>query len=827
MDNEAEPNHTGLYLQSLIQQALMTISYNWLCDYLPEKIEPERLSKILTSIGLEVESLTQYESVKGGLQGLVIGEVLETEQHPNADKLKLTKVNVGAAEPLQIVCGASNVAAGQKVVVAPVGTTIYPVNGEPLTMKTAKIRGIESQAMICAEDEIGIGESHAGIMVLPDNVKVGSPASEYFKPYTDWIYEIGLTPNRMDAMSHLGVAKDVCAYLSHHNRKDTRAKTPWANIKADNNSLPIKVTVENAEACPRYSGVSIANVTIQESPQWLKDRLIAIGQRPINNVVDITNYVLHEMGQPLHAFDADAIAGNHVIVKNLPENSVFISLDEKERKLSSEDLMICNGNSEGMCIAGVFGGIHSGVKDSTKNIFLESACFNAISIRKTYVRHGLRTEAAARFEKGVDISNTVNALKRAAQLIKELAGGEISSEIVDVYPEPGEKVQVALKNHYLKKLSGKNYHADAVKRILEALGFEIVKEGMDELRVAVPFSKPDINLQADIVEEIIRIDGLDNIEIPSSINITPAIDEYVGKESLKEKLSTYLVGQGFMEIMTNSITNSKYYDEEVLGTTVKMINSLSAELDIMRPSMLETGLEAIAYNINRRNTNLQFFEIGKTYLSKEPGKYKEEEHLCLYVTGATHEDSWNAKAQQQDIYRLKGWITALLSLAGINDIQFKKPEDSSAIEVYSNKQKIASFNQVSKKQLAKFDIKQAVYFAEISFKNLLNQFEKHKITYKELPRFPEVNRDLALIVNRSITFDALENVVKKAKIPRLQNMRLFDVFESDKLGADKKSMAISFTFLDEEKTMTDKDIDSMVNKLIQSFEKELEAEIRK
>ncbi len=805
----------------------MTISYNWLCDYLPEKIEPERLSKILTSIGLEVESLTQYESIKGGLQGLVIGEVLEAIQHPNADKLRVTQVNIGAAEPLKIVCGAPNVAAGQKVVVATVGTTIYPLTGEPLTMKVAKIRGEESHGMICAEDEIGIGESHAGIMVLPDKVKIGSPAAEYFKPYTDWIYEIGLTPNRMDAMSHLGIAKDVCAYLSHHNKKDTRAKTPWTNIKADNNSFPIKVTVENENACPRYSGVSLTNVTVKESPQWLKDRLIAIGQRPINNVVDITNYILHETGQPLHAFDADKIAGHHVIVKNLPENSVFISLDEKERKLSIEDLMICNGNSEGMCIAGVFGGIHSGVKEATKNIFLESACFDSVSIRKSSVRHGLRTEAATRFEKGVDISNTVNVLKRAAQLIKEVAGGEIASDIVDIYPTPKEKVQVALKNHYLKKLSGKNYHSDAVKRILTALGFEIIKEGMDELRIAVPFSKPDISIQADIVEEIIRIDGLDNIEIPSSINITPAIDEYVGKESLKEKLSTYLIGQGFMEIMTNSITNSKYYDEVTLGSTVKMINSLSADLDVMRPSMLETGLEALAHNINRKSSNLQFFEIGKTYSEKEPGKYKEEEHLCLYVTGINHEDSWKEKAQQQDIYKIKGCLTALLSLAGVNDLQFKKAEDSPAIEVYSNKQKIASFNQVSKKQLAKFDIKQPVYFADILFKNLYNQFEKNKITFKELPKFPEVNRDLALIVNRNTTYEALESAVKKAKLSKMTGMRLFDVFESDKLGADKKSMAVSFTFLDEEKTMTDKDIDSMVNKLIQAFEKELGAEIRK
>ena len=806
----------------------MTISYNWLCDYLPERIEPEKLSRILTSIGLELESLEKYESIKGGLQGLVIGEVLEAEQHPNADKLRLTKVSVGAAEPLQIVCGAPNVAAGQKVVVATVGTTIYPLTGEPLTMKIAKIRGVESHGMICAEDEIGIGESHAGIMVLPENVSVGSAAADYFKPYTDWIYEIGLTPNRMDAMSHLGVAKDVCAYLAHHERKNAKPKTPYANgFKADNNNLPIKVVVENNNACPRYSGVSISNVTVKESPQWLKDRLVAIGQRPINNIVDITNYVLNETGQPLHAFDADKIKGNTVLVKNLGEGSSFTTLDEKERKLSSEDLMICNGNSEGMCIAGVFGGIESGVKENTKNIFLESACFSSTSIRRTSLRHGLRTDAATRFEKGVDISNTVNVLKRAAKLIQEIAGGEIASEVVDIYPEPQRKAEVALKNHYLKKLSGKNYHSDTVRNLLQSLDFEIVKEGMDELRVAVPFSKPDISLPADIVEEIIRIDGLDNIEIPSSIKITPAVNELGTKESLKEKLATYLVGQGFSEIMTNSITNSKYYNEELIGSSVKMINSLSADLDVMRPSMLETGLEAISFNINRRNSNLRFFEFGKTYHQKETGKYTEKEHLCIYITGNDHEDSWTAKANSSNIFQLKGITSALITLAGLSDAKFEKPEGSNVIEVIHSKQKLASLQEVSKKRLQEFDIKQNVFFLDINFEVMLKLFERNKITYKEISKYPAVTRDLALVVDRHVSYENLEAAAKKLKISRLQDIRLFDVFESDKLGKDKKSLAVSFTFLDEEKTMTDKEIDGMMAKLIQSFEKELGAEIRK
>ncbi|HET9430733.1 MAG TPA: phenylalanine--tRNA ligase subunit beta, partial [Chitinophagaceae bacterium] len=488
----------------------MTISYKWLSEYLPAGqagtqviVEPERLSRILTAIGLEVESMEHYEEVKGGLKGLVIGEVISAEKHPNADKLTLTRVNIGNGEPLQIVCGAPNVAVGQKVVVAGVGTVIYPNTGDPLTMKVARIRNVESYGMICAEDEIGLGQSHAGILVLPPELKPGTRAIDYFQPYDDYIYEIGLTPNRMDAMSHWGVARDVCAYLSHHDKKDTKPRLPNSNnFRVDNHSLTIQVTVENPIACPRYSGLSITNVKVKESPRWIQQKLKAIGIRPINNIVDITNFIQHETGQPLHAFDADAITGNKIIVKNLPEGTPFVTLDEKERKLSASDLMICN-EKEPMCIAGVFGGLHSGVTEKTTKIFLESAFFEPVSIRKTSFAHGLRTDAASRFEKGTDISATVNVLKRAALLIKEAAGGEIASEIVDVYQQSKEKKQVAIKYHYLKKISGKNYHPDAVKNILTSLGFEVLKEGIDELRVAVPFHKPDISLPADLVEEVL------------------------------------------------------------------------------------------------------------------------------------------------------------------------------------------------------------------------------------------------------------------------------------------------------------------------------------
>lgn len=807
----------------------MTISYNWLSDYLPEKIEPEKLSKILTSIGLEVETLEKFESIKGGLDGLVIGEVLTNEPHENADKLKVTTVNIGAKEPLQIVCGAPNVAAGQKVIVATPGTTIHPTTGEPVTMKVAKIRGIESHGMICAEDEIGIGTDHAGVMVLPNDVKAGTPAAEYFKPYTDLIFEIGLTPNRMDAMSHLGVAKDVCAYLTQHNKKETKPVSPFTNaFKVDNRKLPIKVTIEDINACRRYAGVSITNVTVKESPQWLKNRLLAIGLRPINNIVDITNYVLHETGQPLHAFDADAIEGREIVVKTLPGNTLFISLDEKERKLGEDDLMICN-TQDGMCIAGVFGGVSSGVKDTTTNIFLESAWFNPVNIRRTSMRFGLRTDAAMRFEKGVDISNTVNVLKRTALLIKEVAGGSISSDIVDAYPNPPEKTQIALKYHYLKKLSGKNYHPDAIKRILVSLGFDVLKEGMDEVLVAAPFSKPDISLAADIVEEIVRIDGLDNIEIPSSITISPAVETLGLKDALKNKIAGYLTGLGFHEIMTNSITNSNYFSEEVLSRTVKMINSLSAELNVLRPSMLETGLETIAHNVNRRNTNLQLFEFGKTYHEKSVGNYNEEEHLSLYITGKNHEDNWKEKGQQFDFFYAKGVASSILNLCKLSNVEFKRDETSDALALTINfgRTTVGRVTEVEMKDRKKFDITQNVFFVDFHYDILLKMAEKEQIVYKEVPRFPSVQRDVAMIVNKDVSYDAVRSAVKKENLHRLVDMELFDVFENEKLGANKKSMAVSFTFLDEEKTLTDKEVDSMVNKLMNGFEKELNAEIRK
>ncbi|HTN08112.1 phenylalanine--tRNA ligase subunit beta [Agriterribacter sp.] len=809
----------------------MTISYNWLREYLPVNITPEKLAVILTSLGLEVENFEQVEDVKGSLEGLVIGEVLETEKHPNADKLRLTRVDTGAEEPLQIVCGAPNVAAGQKVVVAPVGVTIYPSKGQPLIMKVATIRGTESYGMICAEDELGLGDSHDGIMVLRDDAKPGTPAADYFRLQSDWIYEIGLTPNRMDAMSHLGVAKDICAYLSVHDRKDYPVKYPYNNhFKKDRQGAVIEVKIENQKACERYSGVLIENVTITESPEWLKRRIRAVGLRPISNIVDITNFILHETGQPLHAFDADQVKGNAIIVKNLPEGTPFITLDEKERKLHAGDLMICNGNGEPMCFGGVFGGLHSGVTAGTKNIFIESAWFNPVTIRKTSFRHNLRTDAAARFEKGTDISNTVTVLKRAALLIKELAGGTIASDITDVYPDPKEKKQIILTHQYLKKLSGKSYPPDTVKTILTHSGFEVIQEDTDKIRVAAPFSKPDIELPADIVEEIMRIDGYDNVAIPGSITISPSVETIAYQEALKEKIAHYLAGNGFNEIFTNAITNSAYFDEATLRTSVKMLNSLSAGLNIMRPSMLETGLECLAHNINRKNNNLRLFEFGKTYHTGGVGQYKEKEKLCLYITGMIKEASWKAGEDKSDFYYLKGIAESILHAAGLSHYQLQPttvPHLTYGLQIRIHTDTVITLGLADASVVKQFDIKQQVWYAEAEWEKIYHHASKQQSGYTEIPRFPAVQRDLAIVVDKQLPYEKVEQAVKNTNIKKLQAVKLFDVFESDKLGAGKKSFAINLTFLDNEKTLTDNEIDGMMQKIMHTFEQELPAEIRK
>ncbi len=802
----------------------MTISYRWLCEYLPAPIPKEELSTILTSIGLEVESLEMYENFKGGLQGLVVGEVLELIQHPNADKLKLTKVNVGGDRPLNIVCGASNVAAGQKVVVAQIGTTIYPKAGAPITMKLAKIRGEESEGMICAEDEIGLSEDHAGIMVLDAAIKVGTPLAELYDYYQDWIYEIGLTPNRMDAMSHYGVAKDVCAYLTYHTKKSDPI-SPFKQVPTIDPSIaPFEVVIENPEACARYSGILIDGVKVGPSPIWLKNKLQAIGARSINNIVDITNFILHETGQPLHAFDAAKIQGKKVVVKKCAPNSLFTTLDEKERKLSAEDLMICDIEKP-ICIAGVFGGLHSGVSATTNRIFLESAWFENVHIRKTSVYHGLRTDAATRFEKGVDIANTVKVLEKAAAMIQEIAGGKCS-QVVDVYPNPAEKVKVAMTFAYLKKLSGKQYASDKAVAILKSLGFEILHQDADSIQVAVPYNKPDISIAADLVEEIVRIDGLDNIEIPTAITISPSVDLLETKEQFKNKIANYLVGRGYTEILTNSITNSKYYSADQLETTVKMLNSLSADLDVMRPTMLETGLETIAYNNNRKNESISFFEMGKIYTKTAAGKYQEDETLAIYLSGKQVQDSWRAKAAEQDFFVLKGTALALCELLGLKKVNYN-PIGHGKYEVMTGKTVLGTIELVGTKKLAQFDIKQTVGFLNFDLSTLFNAYLSGSVKYQEISKYPSVERDLALVIDETIAYSAIEQAIKTVQLDALKETRVFDIFVSDKLGLNKKSVAINFVFNAGSATLTDTEIDGMMKKLIAAFEKNIQAEIRK
>ncbi len=806
----------------------MTLSYKWLCDYLPEKPAPEKLSQLLTSIGLEVESMHPYEEVKGGLQGLVIGEVISTSKHPNADKLTLTKVNIGNDQLLSIVCGAPNVAAGQKVVVAPVGATIYPTNGEPLTMRVAKIRGEESLGMICAEDEIGLGESHAGILVLDTTAVPGTPAPDYFNLYDDIIYEIGLTPNRMDAMSHWGVARDVCAYINHHEKKNITPLFPATTpLDKAGQSGPVQATIENTKACPRYAGISIEGIKVEPSPAWLQKRLKAIGVRPINNIVDITNYIQHETGQPLHAFDLDTIDGKQVIIKNLPTGTPFITLDGVSRKLDQEDLMICNAK-EAMCIAGVFGGLQSGVKESTRSLFIESAFFDGINIRKTSFRHGLRTDAATRFEKGTDIEATVRVLERAVQLIKEIAGGTIVGALIDCYPAPQPKKTVVVRWSMLNKLSGKQYSATTVKNILTSLEFEWRREDADSFEVAVPTHKTDISLQADIVEEIIRVDGLDNIEIPTQIKLSPAIDPEGWKATVKEKIANQLAGMGFQEMMTNSITNAAYYNNS--EGLVTMINSLSAALNCLRPGMLETALEVVAHNLNHRNLNLRLFEFGKIYRRSGKDQFQELERCCLVITGQKNESSWKQTATAADFYTLKGAVDALIKGLGlkITSQEMESAESLSfGITWSDSKQTVGFGGEVSPKWLEKMGIKQPVFFAELNWDYLALQFNQQRSVIREIPRFPAVQRDLALIAPRSLTWEQIQSTVQKIRIESLQDIKLFDIFESDKLGVDKKSMAVNFTFQNMERTLTDKEIEGWMNKILTNLEKELGVNLRK
>lgn len=801
----------------------MQISYSWLLDYLPQPIQVEELSKILTGIGLEVESIEKSETVPGGLEGLVIGKVETCVPHPNADKLKLTTVDTGSGALLPIVCGAPNVAAGQKVVVATVGTTVYPTQGTPFLIKKAKIRGEASEGMICAEDEIGLGESHAGIMILPDDAVVGTLAKDYFNiGEADFTIHIGLTPNRSDGNSHIGVARDVCAYMSHHSSEAWQVKYPDTGLLLPTqDALPFRIDVQAAEACPRYAGIAIEGIQVQPSPEWLVKRLQAIGVRAINNVVDITNYVLHEYGQPLHAFDYDAIEGQQIIVKHEAEGTPFITLDGKERKLNAEDLIISDAR-KGMCIAGVFGGAGSGVSDQTSRIFLESAYFSPRGIRRTSMRHGLRTDAATHFEKGVDIEMVVPALKRAAQMIVDMAGGTIGSGIQDLYPEPLQPATITVQYHFINNLCGKKYAPEAVDTILTALGFRLLHKTADFIEVEVPSNKPDVKQAADLAEEVLRIDGLDQVVIPSRLNISlhrrpsPAIRRY------REQIAGYLTGAGLQEIVTNSITNSKYYAEEI--PVVRMINSLSSELDIMRPEMLESGLEVIAYNVNRKAQDLALYECGNIYRQESVGKYDQSSRMAIWLTGNSRQQHWQHPAVKTDIYFLKGLIENIFTLFGIRKIQESVTAEQT--EWKRGKQSIAKAYAVPAERLRLFDIKQEVFYAEIDMQAFTEAAEGIKVKYTELPKYPSMKRDLALVLDKEVPYSKVSAIAQAQKWEALKEYDLFDVFESEKIGADKKSLALSFTFQLNERTLTDEEVDSMMKQLITAYQKELQALVR-
>ena len=800
-------------------EGLMIISYQWLMNYLPEPVPVADLSNILTSIGLEVEAVEVSEAIKGSLAGLVIGEVLTCEKHPNADKLKVTTVNIGNGSPLHIVCGAPNVAAGQRVVVAPVGATVHPSDGDPFQIKKAKIRGEESQGMICAEDEVSLGHSHEGIMILPEDAPIGTFARSYFNvPEPDYAIHIGLTPNRSDAMSHIGVARDVCAWLSHHRKGSYSVKMPVPSLPERSAELNIKVNVEATEAAPRYSGLSMTGVKVGPSPDWLRQRLQTIGVRSINNIVDITNFVLHEFGQPLHAFDADNIKGKIVNVRFLPQDSSFVSLDEKTRKLNDNDLMICD-ESDGMCIAGVFGGITSGVTDSTNSIFLESAYFHPTYVRRTSMHHGLRTDAATHFEKGVDINNLIPALKRAAALIVEMAGGQVASDIIDVYPAPIETSKVEVKYSYIQKLSGKHYPPADVTNILQALGFGVEKEDENGLLLKVPTNKTDVTQPADIVEEILRIDGLDNIAIPDRLNISLSPTK-PNDRGVREKIAELLCGQGFQEIVTNSIVNSRYYPERT--DLVRMLNSLSSELDVMRPAMLESGLEVIQYNCNRKSNNLCLFEFGNVYTQQDK-QYNEQSQLSLWITGNVRQAHWDQKVDIADLFHLKGILRNLMDRCGIN--ASATYEEGHVTWKWKN-QPLCSAYQVPAKRLTEFDIKQEVFHAVINWDLWMKAADANKIRYHEVPKFPAVQRDLAIILDKEVTYHQVQQATEQLKIDALKDFDLFDVFESEKLGANKKSYALSYTFQLQDRTLTDAEIEQQMQQLMSVYKTKLQAQIR-
>jgi len=798
----------------------MKISYSWLKQFIQTDKTPQEISLILTDIGLEVESLEKVQPVVGGLEGLVIGYVTECTQHPNADRLRVTKVDAGTGELLQIVCGAPNVAAGQKVVVATVGTTVYPNEGEPFKINKSKIRGEVSEGMICAEDEIGLGASHAGIMVLPEDAEIGIAAKSYFKMEDDFVFEIGLTPNRADAASHLGVARDLAAYLrSSYQMPDISA------FKIDNEDLTIEVKVEDLEACPRYSSVSISGVTVKPSPDWLKDKLKVIGIRPINNIVDVTNYVLHELGQPLHAFDADQIKGKQVLVKKCDEGTPFVTLDKVERKLSAADLMICNAE-EPMSIAGVFGGKTSGVSDQTTNVFLESAYFNAVSVRKTAKRHNLKTDASFRFERGTDPEITVIALKRAALLIKEVAGGEISSAVSDIYPVKSNPFDVEVSYANIVRLIGQDIPSEEIKSIILALGIDVVNETPEGLSLKVPVYKVDVTRECDVTEEVLRIYGYNNIEIPTKVNASLAYTLKPNKENTQNLIADLLTANGFLEIWCNSLTRSAFSKKP--EEAVHILNPLSSDLNVMRQSLLQPALESVAYNQNRKNADLKLYEFGKTYhLIAE--QYVERQRLLVLISGAKQNEQWNQPTSQTTFYNIKAAVDAILGRLGISNFQSDEIKDENfayGLKYFRGDKVLVSFGAATKADRKQAGVDKDVFYADFDWALLVDSIKKNKVVHKEVPKYPAVRRDLSILVDQQVTFDELKSIAFKTEKKLVKQVQIFDVYEGDKLPEGKKSYALNFILQDEEQTLTDKQIDAIMQKIIANLAQTAKAEIR-
>ena len=806
----------------------MKISLNWLQQYIKLDLEVNQISEFLTDTGLEVEGIEEIESIKGGLKGIVIGEVVTCQQHPNADRLKVTTVNIGESV-LDIVCGAPNVVAGQKVLVATIGTVLYD-GEESFKIKKGKIRGEVSMGMICAEDELGLGASHDGIMVLPNEVEVGTLASDYFKIENDTVFEIGLTPNRSDAMGHFGVARDLKTVLNHNGSELEMCLPTLKHFKTDNNNLSISVEVENSELCPRYSAVSISGIKIEPSPEWLKNRLKSIGIESKNNIVDVTNFVLHETGQPLHAFDAKKITGNKIVVKTLSEKTKFITLDEVERDLSAEDLMICN-EKEGMCLAGVFGGLDSGVSHSTTSIFLESAYFNPVSVRKTAKRHHLSTDSSFRFERGCDPNMTLYALKRAALLIQEIAGGEISSEIVDIYPNEIKHFELELTYKKLDSLIGEKIEREAVKSILTDLEIEVVSETQTGLSLKVPPFRADVQREVDVIEEVLRIYGFNTVKIPSKLNTSISHSDEVNPEQIRNITSDLLSSNGFSEIMNNSLTKESYIhliSELNEQENVKILNPLSQDLNVMRQSLLFSGLENISYNINRKNQDLKLYEFGKTY-HKVEGENQEKEHLMLLLTGKVNSENWNTTKDKTDFFVMKEKVEHILFRLGITKIKSEEISTygfSEGLMYKHKKNRLVCFGKVDKKIIKSFGIKQELYYADFNWDLILNLVLNTKIKYLEVSKFPSVKRDLSLLIDKEVTFKELNTIAKQTETKILKSVNLFDVYVGDKLPEGKKSYALSFILEDNTKTLTDKYIDKVMNKLISSYETKVGAEVR-